>query len=637
MENKTLSKTLTGKEEILKYFTSPACNSNINYVQNIEVTILQITKCAELLQKGLFREAKSIYESILYQVNRIELPILDLIKLLCNHHLSTIYAYNKEWKKAKEHLEKAVNYCKSPDDKMFLQKMLAEAFFGIKQYSEAQKIFKQLINNKYKDSLNCKIWLARCLYNEDIINKGQPALEILENEVIKVDPHNIERLIYLSELAYRRGMGRLVVDHLGLALGFQSAMKLNIPKDCLETGQFLFSELMKDPENLKFFDRFKEDISIYKFLSQILKENSLVETVINLHIRALTFPKVKSSNKDIINLTLQIVSHYEIINKYQSAYEFYRNFIKNHPDLSVGSLKNFEIYHLFHDLKDIFSEENRKEFKDVLMNSEYDPDYFDESLPPYSDFELDLLALHFQIFKMLYVAGALCYLPRFANVLHPLRKGRTLHKTIIKNQNSYFSMCSSLLQYLKFENYQEKIYVCGDSHSLVPSWHVINGKLIVPKLVTGLKCWHMRKESRFFTKLNFETVIGSIPDNSTVIFIFGEIDCREGIIGSVEKCKYADIYEAIKFTADIYLNTLNELKSKKKLNPIIHPVVPVIDVTRMFVVPFNDYLRKQNQFLFMDFEDSLLLNDKKDLNKVYELDGTHLSPKYIELMGDYLK
>ena len=137
--------------------------------------------------------------------------------------------------------------------------------------------------------------------------------------------------------------------------------------------------------------------------------------------------------------------------------------------------------------------------------------------------------------------------------------------------------------------------------------------------------------------MNFEKVIQSIPNKSTVIFILGEIDCREGIIGSVEKCKYDSVQESIKFTADIYLNTLNNLKITREFNPIIHPVVPVIDITRIYVLSFNDYLRQQKVIKYLDFGDLLLENDRKDFNKKYELDGTHLSPVYLYLLESYFK
>ena len=47
-------------------------------------------------------------------------------------------------------------------------------------------------------------------------------------------------------------------------------------------------------------------------------------------------------------------------------------------------------------------------------------------------------------------------------------------------------------------------------------------RLMVPKLVTGLKQWHLRntKEPHFFyPKANFNSVVASIPDGADVGFI----------------------------------------------------------------------------------------------------------------------
>ena len=89
--------------------------------------------------------------------------------------------------------------------------------------------------------------------------------------------------------------------------------------------------------------------------------------------------------------------------------------------------------------------------------------------------------------------------------------------------------------------------MCGDSHSMSSAWHTITVKsqrrLLVPKLVTGLKCFHLRPESDFFPKYNFKCVVDTIPDGADVVFMFGEIDCRDGIIRGVERAAYKDLEE----------------------------------------------------------------------------------------------
>jgi len=87
------------------------------------------------------------------------------------------------------------------------------------------------------------------------------------------------------------------------------------------------------------------------------------------------------------------------------------------------------------------------------------------------------------------------------------------------------------------------LVVTGDSHCLSPAWQVLRigeeERLLRPMLVTGMKIWHLRDESRFFPKSNFNNAVALIPDGSEVVFLFGEIDCREGLVISVERCRYA--------------------------------------------------------------------------------------------------
>jgi hypothetical protein len=67
------------------------------------------------------------------------------------------------------------------------------------------------------------------------------------------------------------------------------------------------------------------------------------------------------------------------------------------------------------------------------------------------------------------------------------------------------------------------IYVIGDSHCLSSAWQKIcvdnstgEQRILVPKLVTGLKHWHLHEDSLFYPKENFNRAINSIPDGSTV-------------------------------------------------------------------------------------------------------------------------
>ncbi len=80
-----------------------------------------------------------------------------------------------------------------------------------------------------------------------------------------------------------------------------------------------------------------------------------------------------------------------------------------------------------------------------------------------------------------------------------------------------------------------------------------------------------------------------------VIFMFGEIDCREGLLLAVDKLKYADIQEAMGVLADIYMEVLTRTvrDRDRDLRIFVHPVPPVLNETRHIVTPFNDLMRQR--------------------------------------------
>ena len=166
---------------------------------------------------------------------------------------------------------------------------------------------------------------------------------------------------------------------------------------------------------------------------------------------------------------------------------------------------------------------------------------------------------------------------------------------------------------------------------------------LIPALATGVKAYHLRPESKFYPKVNFKNVTNKIPLESTVVFVFCEIDCREGILLAVEKDRYKDVDAGIRHVVEIYMKALEDLIAAKKFKAFIHPVIPVLNETRLMVIKFNkilkEYVLKRNKNAMVwigDFFDDLLDNNGM-LKKEYELDGTHLSPNYIPLLINELE
>ncbi|KAG7383172.1 hypothetical protein PHYPSEUDO_003959 [Phytophthora pseudosyringae] len=264
-----------------------------------------------------------------------------------------------------------------------------------------------------------------------------------------------------------------------------------------------------------------------------------------------------------------------------------------------------------------------------------------------SELELDLLACFFTVVKILFVNGRLSVLPSLVRLLEPLRLGRELHRTTIRNEQAYYACIAQLLSIEEAlvvdppravsEVPTDVMYVCGDSHTLATAWREINvlgrSTLLRPALVTGLKHWHLRMESQFYPKLNFWRAVSNIPTKARVVFLFGEIDCREGILDAVEKCKYETTEEGMEHTIGIFMKTLADVVRKYKFDVYIHPVVPVLDETRSLVIQYNkifhEVVAKSTICKWLNFFDDLMCETPPKLRPDFRLDGTHLHPSYL--------
>jgi len=178
------------------------------------------------------------------------------------------------------------------------------------------------------------------------------------------------------------------------------------------------------------------------------------------------------------------------------------------------------------------------------------------------------------------------------SIAERVRRGHALHTTLVRNEHAYYCCIAQLTGYLQrgVSNASaivieglgpalqfpsngaapaEPLYVMGDSHTLCPTWHRIQvagrTRLLVPALVTGLKAWHLRPESTFYPKRNFEAVRANLPRGAQVVMLFCEIDCRERLLIEVERCRYESLDEAIAVVVSIYLEQLRALRDEFRL------------------------------------------------------------------------
>jgi tetratricopeptide (TPR) repeat protein len=270
------------------------------------------------------------------------------------------------------------------------------------------------------------------------------------------------------------------------------------------------------------FKNEKSAVKIIAFIAATIKEYSAVKEAIKLYEICL---EIEPSN---ISVALNYVHILEINYDYEKAIDFCKKYLSQNLDLSVGEIcSNSKIYEIiknieFSNRQDYLHEsEITKKMKNDNIHIKLDSkknilvyendkkltvDFNSDIVKKYSQNELDLLAFYFSVAKIFFVCGIIAPLPSLFEVIEPCRH-TDLFKTSIRNENAYFScigqLLVSLLPKLPIKKDINKIYVCGDSHSLSPSWNILNNSLLVNRLVTGLKCYHLRKESAFFPKYNF--------------------------------------------------------------------------------------------------------------------------------------
>lgn len=62
-----------------------------------------------------------------------------------------------------------------------------------------------------------------------------------------------------------------------------------------------------------------------------------------------------------------------------------------------------------------------------------------------------------------------------------------------------------------FEKDEKTFYICGDSHCIPLAWQKIQFQnetyRLTPLLATGLKIWHLREESTFYPKKQFQNLM----------------------------------------------------------------------------------------------------------------------------------
>lgn len=286
----------------------------------------------------------------------------------------------------------------------------------------------------------------------------------------------------------------------------------------------------------------------------------------------------------------------------------------------------------------------------------------------FSSKELDLLAVFALAVKLMYLMDKRVFVPAVIRTVETVRQlsAVKLHETNVRNELAYYQDIAQVICFYYSTDPRQaahfhwpaclsdasnsnssvkQIFVVGDSHCLSSAWADITvrgqRRRFVPRLVTGLKQWHLRDASTFHPKQTFHNMLSAVPDESDVVMLVGEIDCREGLLLAVEKDLYPDLAAAVQRTVTIFIKVLTQLRKKRRFKIWVHPVVPVLEPTRSIVLLFNQHYKAAVEAMrdpgvqWMDFLQQLLTVDARgrtQLREEFKHDGTHLRPGYVQLI-----
>lgn len=555
---------------------------------------------------------------------------------------------------ASAHLEKAMLVDEklsllSQWEKIHLMSCLGEAYFGSEEFNSALEMFQDVsralqalpVKDKEKEEekfskyhLNTTVWCFRCLYREGIPDKQkQVAVSLLEGSVNESKQHSAV-LAYYGGVAADYGKKKEAAPFLLRGLStigmFEQAHKeidissdlslrarlLSVPRGLHRAVRLLFGQHIRDAQvraSLKETVRSLETHAVQSFLAQTARETGVFDFARESYEAAvrllpLNHPQGFSVVRDYMGVL-------EMLQDYQASFDAGIAYIKTHSEVCRSDIvTGAQVVELLEGVKLVRARDVKPGpmkpspalpkgtlALDAPVAASVEAlcrDTGDSGDCTYKAEEAGFFSLCFALVRLLHLHGPWEPIPRLITLLQKAREGTNLHKSVARNENAYFALAARAVPCLEealSTPAEEVIYVVGDSHVMSSAYHVIerkNGKRarFVPILITGLKCWHLRKHSTFFTKTALENALQKIPVGSTVLFIAGEIDCREGVLKGMGKGLYKDLDDACAFLARSYLSIVNKAATTRRLRAFVQDVPPTMELTRKHVNAFNEQL-----------------------------------------------
>ena len=690
-----IQKRKVSKSSKSRQITSSNSNSKSNSISindgDINLTKEDKLKLDALFNKKLYRKLTDFCTTYLKQyehTNKLDKESLYKLKwMICKVDYAT-----KRYPKCIKNiyfLIKQKNHFMNKTMEMDCYILLLKSLINQEEFEEALDLLNDDILTKsnsiiyMKHDINKHLTIIACQIECYVrMNNDMKAAEIVNSYVglDEADLH-VDILVIYSELALKHGK---------IEEGMRSLLKALVRDQKNKHIKTLFATTISYSVGLQELRKqlpvSTDTASAMAYLATIAKEESQLSASITLYQDTCKAMPTSAS------YALNLMHVYETLADYESALRVALNFLKYNSDKKDNKeIEGLSITDLYLTLQKAISSSvkwgsNKSDVSlDDEINNEYSVAFYSDNdrdrihvklnnndteeddnvswiRSTYAETDFDMIAIGFTIIKILYITGRLQYLPLFFKLIEPCRQISTtpLHETNIRNEHAYYLCIGWVISLqnrpsltnniIKYNASKKPIYILGDSHTISIAWSVIKQKstgeerILVPKLVTGIKHWHLRNDSRFYPKAHFYNMLKTIPNKSDVIIITGEIDCREGIPTAVERGYYDDIDAGISATVKIFKNVVYKIIKEKQLNVLIHPISPVLKETRQLVKKYTNIYKKEMKVLsnnglsvnWLNFEDDLLDENGDNLREEYKLDGTHLNPEYLKLMEKLL-
>lgn len=564
-----------------------------------------------------------------------------------HEQVGKIHLANHRYSIARTHFEKAIQLCNETHQPK-LMILLGRCCLALGEWEEADLALsraKELLDKKGKKVHLVDLLISQALYSTGNEKKQKEAFKMVE-ALMKYDNHDVPTLVGYAQMAIQSGTVLPTLPYLLRAVVEIHQQKTKeVDKETRQLAHTLLTRVVRSDGGLNcLWEAVQGETNLLWFVGQILKENCGVKEAIECFRRAI-------ENKDgkKISLVMNYVHTLMVAMDYNTAWRVIKGWMESNLDKKIGRVLIVrEIYSRIKHVN-VVEKDNcwcthdplAPEWVDLKGRLADEPEVVgavkDRGSCDYDGESLEILSMMFTVVKIFFLSGRLQPLPSLVLVLEPLRENKSLHSTLIVNENAYMTTIAQILKRVTYPvpyvPPSHHIYVCGDSHCLPSAWSVVNLHLLRPLLSTGTKIHHLRPSCTFYPHANYEFAQQRLPAGSTVILSFGEIDCREGLTKAVARAKYDSLEEAIENLLDVYEAEWDKW-ARGGRSVWIHPAPPVLNPTRITVQKFQRALqvrlKSSSSVKLLEIFDDLLLAGK--FNGEYAMDGTHLHPRYVKLI-----